>query len=111
MTNSDNMTPAEQLRDHTIAFIRCNEIDGLWPPTVGAIPNAMTSAEVLCAAEPLLHTNRASLDHARWRLLSLQQPDGAWTDPNDVDNPWDCSATAWAVWAIRHWPEAGNEAR
>lgn len=74
--------------------------DGSFAPARGACSNAMTTAEVLVAA----HDGRVAIpgwlpDHAVNFLLRAQRADGSWTDPGDAD-PWDVSATAWAVRAL-----------
>lgn len=85
------------------AFIRGERDADLWPPHPGAAPNAMTSAEVM---EALAASNLPALPATASGLLDLQRDDGSWTDPNAVGEPWDCSATAWASWALRRVPEA-----
>ena len=73
---------------------------GSLPPRASAVPNAMTTAELASAAfetnEESLKTFRSAALHF---LTSDQQGDGSWTDRNSTD-PWDTSATAWAIAAL-----------
>jgi hypothetical protein len=86
-----------------LSLLRRQHSAGGFPPADGRLPNAMTTAEVVCAA---LETGNADLlafvPSSLQVLDSAQHPDGSWTDPNDPD-PWDASGTAWSLWAlIRH---------
>jgi hypothetical protein len=107
---NDDLMLATHLRSDALEFLRSEDRDGLWAPQVGAIPNAMTTAEVLAAAGAELHPDPSRLNRAFSRLLALQREDGSWTDPNDQD-PWDCSATAWSIWALRTHTEAFDARR
>ena len=91
------MTSSKLLLDRSIHFIRAHCRNGLWPPEVGAVPNAMTTAEVVAGLGSELQPSE--LNGAVTALAAQQRADGSWSDPNDAD-PWDCSATAWTAWAV-----------
>jgi hypothetical protein len=105
-----NVSAAGYLRSRALEFIRSQDQEGLWPPQTGAIANAMTTAEVLSAVGMNLYGDAAELRASFSRLRNLQREDGSWTDPNDPD-PWDCSATAWSIWALRGEPSSYRECK
>lgn len=70
-------------------------------PWGSAIPNAMTTAELLSAIRDTGGWTSAPDCHCLVAMLkTFQNQDGYWTDLNSSD-PWDVSATAWVYWALR----------
>ena len=81
-------------------YIRSQYANDSFPPSEGAIPNPMTTAEVLSAVvETGAFNEHHPLKKAIGYLLNSQLRDGSWSDPND-DNPWDVSSTAWVIWSL-----------
>ena len=72
------------------------------PPWESALPNAITTAELLSA---ILETGgwpgTPSINALVDTILSSQLPTGHWSDANSED-PWDVSSTAWVYWAFRN---------
>jgi hypothetical protein len=92
----------DHLKAEAVRFLISTEQNGGFPPFKGALPNAMTTAEVISASlETESGFSSSLLAKARERLYEWQLADGSWTDPNS-DNPWDVSATAWSLWALKH---------
>jgi len=90
----------EIIQDAALKFLSTQCVDGAFPPEVGAKPNALTTAEVLCALSELKHPWLEELRSESVDVLLCQQcADGSWTDPNSKD-PWDVSSTAWTIWAL-----------
>jgi hypothetical protein len=83
------------------SYIRKQGIDGAYPPEEGAIPNAMTTAEVVSALTEVNSgiNGKELLTKAVNHLKIWQNREGYWTDPNDID-PWDVSSTSWSIWAM-----------
>ena len=88
------------LRKYTIDFLASNAEGGAFAPSKNALPNPMTTAEVVSAGyECGIHSEgwcQSSVDY----LLKSQRADGSWTDQNSGD-PWDVSSTAWALYALQ----------
>ena len=86
----------------SLGYIKNQSIEGAFPPEEGFIPNPMTTAEVVSV---LIETNYWNIDNkiitkAVNHLKKWQCKEGFWTDPNEIEQPWDVSSTSWAIWAL-----------
>ena len=85
----------------SLNYIESQGIEGAYPPVEGAIPNAMTTAEVISALAEIdaRDTHKKVVTNGVIHLKRWQREGGYLTDPNDTE-PWDVSSTSWSIWAL-----------
>jgi len=90
-----------KLFEESFNYLKKQAVKGAYPPVEGAIPNAMTTAEVVSALLEVTPENKSGeiVTNAINHLKKWQSEEGYWTDPNDAD-PWDVSSTSWSIWAL-----------